>query len=475
MPDYVPCPWCGRPMLAGWTYCSERCALEARRAKEERDRERMGLYAAAVTAQAAREAAEVRRPHRSDPGRNGAAELPEQAAVWVDWLLRLAEAPPLSIDSAPPRAVVGYRHSLVVPDVKLPFVDFRLFNGLGPAADFPPTGRWGSTLPASVYRFAGWLARTGVPFARTQVVEKGSGWFAKDTVRPGGIDWCLAGTADAGGKRFQLFRLQLRFKVGAVFGRERDDADAEALLGWFEQYKADIPVAWAKSEFDKALEQNWVDEDDVSWDLVRRECSARTGRELPESGWKLPTPAEAMKMAASTRPAAPAAKATASSKPPAAAKTTAAAKPAEPEAAPPVEAGGLWARPGRASEIVLNGCSWASKGGWTTIDAKAAAVRNDSPWDTGSLKIIFWLCRGPFVKGTGLDDDAVHMGEAWATKPPLGQGAKLEGVSVSMRRTGNPPTGEYRAVLTVNERNADGSNYVVGWCNFPKPVRWTHR
>jgi rRNA maturation endonuclease Nob1 len=20
-----------------------------------------------------------------------------------------------------------------------------------------------------------------------------------------------------------------------------------------------------------------------------------------------------------------------------------------------------------------------------------------------------------------------------------------------------------------------GSNYIVGWCNFPKPVHWTHR
>lgn len=446
MSDFIPCPWCGRPMHWTFSFCSERCALESRRAHHEREERRRSLCAAAMTAQADQEAAAARRAVRSRSGKADDAELTDQAVVWIDWLVRLSESPPLSIDSAPPRATVGYRFSVVVPDVKLPFADFRQFNGLGSAADFPPTGRWGSSLPASVYRFAGWLARTGVPFARTQVVEKGSGWFAKNKARPGGIDWCLAGTADAGGKSFQLFRLQLRFRVAAVYGRDRDEAEAEALLAWFERYKKVLPAAWAMSEFAKALEQNWVDEDEVSWDLIRREFTARTGKELPESGWKLPPPAEAVKTAPPKRPA-----------------------------EPPVESGGLWARPGRASEIVLNGCSWASKGGWTTIEAKAAAVRNDSPWDTGSLKIIFWLCRGPFVKGTGLGDDAVHMGEAWATKPPLGQGAKLEGVSVSMRRTGNPPTGEYRAVLTVNERNADGSNYVVGWCNFPKPVRWTHR
>ena len=446
MSDFIPCPWCGRPMHWTFSFCSERCALESRRAHHEREERRRSLCAAAMTAQADQEAAAARRAVRSRSGKADDAELTDQAVVWIDWLVRLSESPPLSIDSAPPRATVGYRFSVVVPDVKLPFADFRQFNGLGSAADCPPTGRWGSSLPASVYRFAGWLARTGVPFARTQVVEKGSGWFAKNKARPGGIDWCLAGTADAGGKSFQLFRLQLRFRVAAVYGRDRDEAEAEALLAWFERYKKVLPAAWAMSEFAKALEQNWVDEDEVSWDLIRREFTARTGKELPESGWKLPPPAEAVKTAPPKRPA-----------------------------EPPVESGGLWARPGRASEIVLNGCSWASKGGWTTIEAKAAAVRNDSPWDTGSLKIIFWLCRGPFVKGTGLGDDAVHMGEAWATKPPLGQGAKLEGVSVSMRRTGNPPTGEYRAVLTVNERNADGSNYVVGWCNFPKPVRWTHR
>lgn len=495
MSDFIPCPWCGRPMHWTFSFCSERCALESRRADHEREERRRSLYAAAMTAQADQEAAAARRAVRSRSGKDDDAELTDQAVVWIDWLVRLSESPPLSIDSAPPRATVGYRFSVVVPDVKLPFADFRQFNGLGSAADFPPTGRWGSSLPASVYRFAGWLARTGVPFARTQVVEKGSGWFAKDTARPGGIDWCLAGTADAGGKSFQLFRLQLRFRVAAVYGRDRDEAEAEALLAWFDRYKKVLPAAWAMSEFAKALEQNWVDEDEVSWNLIRREFTARTGKELPESGWKLPPPAEAVKTAPPKRPAETAAKATepiadwcralfSSPSVPgdAPTKTTssaraAAATPASPAppGEPPVESGGLWARPGRASEIALKGCSWASKGGWTTIEAKAAAVRNESPWDTGSLKIIFWLCREPFVKGTGLGDDAVHMGEAWATKPPLAQGAKLEDVSVSMRRTGNPPTGEYRAVLTVNERNDDGSNYIVGWCNFPNPVRWTHR
>lgn len=399
MPDYIPCPWCGRPMRAGWSYCGERCALEAGRAQEERNREWMRARAAEQAAQAAREAAEARRRAMQRAPKKGPVSR-------------------LSVSGVSLR-----------PDPR------------------EEKGGWGFPSPAT---YAGRVFFGRLP----------SGLAAPDPsdCAAGHFHLHVETVANAGNEPTGTLRFSLRILESA-----REEADPS-----FRDPDWSLPLV------DFLAAGTRYDDCTVPWIPLAARVAGRRPvhfavEELNEDG--------AWHVAGGIRiPGTVPLRAGRRSAPgPVSRRTSAPAEPApaEPAGAPPVESGGLWARPGPSSQVALKGCSWASKGGWETIEAQAASVRNGSPWDTGSLKFVFWLCRGPF--GGGELDGAVQMGEAWAAKPPLGRGRSLAGVSVAMRRTGNPPTGEYRAVLTVNERNADGRNYIVGWCNFPKPVRWTHR
>lgn len=473
----MQCYWCGRVFpddgnrfsLHGHEFCGDRC-LEDYKASLEPPPTNCA-YCGQPVGTAGREAPDgamvcslkcyndylPEAQKRAEEQRRAAAEASERAILeWADYIRSVLETPLLAVKcTLPANWAQDACFSMRITEIEEP--------GAGDLGLMEEPLNW-SDPPSPIERFASWLEDKGIDLGRNSP----------------------AGTVLSGGEERTVFLYSLVLPSVCEYQVE----SAKYISAWLERNRRDLCIAYCMDTRSEFVRSGWLDEA-VTWDRIRNAYRQKTGTDLPETGWTPPNPKDAISAAKAAADAAGKATLEArrrqrdphSSSVPQPVQTpvlkqqpaqtpVAAARPPDPPAAP-VESGGLWARPGLSSEIALKGCSWASKGGWATIEAKAAAVENRSPWDTGSLKFVFWLCRGPAGEN-GLDG-AVQMGEAWASKPPLGRGAKLAGVSVSMRRTGNPPTGDYRAVLTVNERNADGRNYIVGWCNFPKLVHWTHR
>ena len=150
---------------------------------------------------------------------------------------------------------------------------------------------------------------------------------------------------------------------------------------------------------------------------------------------------------------------------------------------------GLWAQTGRASSIAIENCSWIIFGQDATI--QASKVRTLTPWYTGTLTMVLWYCNSPF-DGTGTPDGiAMAEGQIGVLKGGW-QGVREQingktyihtryvlerGESAKIRSpvTGNPSTGDYWSVVTVEELNADGNWYIVGYATFPNLTHWNHK
>jgi len=121
--------------------------------------------------------------------------------------------------------------------------------------------------------------------------------------------------------------------------------------------------------------------------------------------------------------------------------------------------------------------SWSSdcKGtrSWVTITFKSKRVNNDSAWHSRKLKLIFWFATEPYNNGikTGYE-----MGELIITDEGLKGGYGWSDFERVLSVTGNPPTGDYHVIVTVNEyHEIDKKWYIVGHTDFDGTRHWNHQ
>ena len=130
------------------------------------------------------------------------------------------------------------------------------------------------------------------------------------------------------------------------------------------------------------------------------------------------------------------------------------------------------ARKGTSSKVSIKGASYSYKNGGTAnaeCTLKAERVQNDSPWDTGDLKLIFWLSKNGKYNGGTLD--GIQMAEL-PFNEGLKQGFGFPNVNKTGKMPGKPKPGTYQPVITVNELHESGKWYIVGWANFTNPITW---
>lgn len=106
------------------------------------------------------------------------------------------------------------------------------------------------------------------------------------------------------------------------------------------------------------------------------------------------------------------------------------------------------------------------------VTIKIGRLQNESPHHSGSIKFCFYFCKNKF---TGENFDGELMAESIYSKEGCeGQNYGWSNISPQMEMNGNPSTGDYFPILTVNELDEDGSWYIVGYCNFDKKQHWNH-
>lgn len=114
--------------------------------------------------------------------------------------------------------------------------------------------------------------------------------------------------------------------------------------------------------------------------------------------------------------------------------------------------------------------NWQSCRGNCTL--KVGRIQNESEHGTGPLKLQFWLSdagkyNGGRISGILMAESEIKGGMGLST------GYGYPDIEVSVPFTGDPATGEYQPVFTVNEKCEDGKWYIVGWANFNNPQKWT--
>jgi len=136
-----------------------------------------------------------------------------------------------------------------------------------------------------------------------------------------------------------------------------------------------------------------------------------------------------------------------------------------------VEKDGYLANRGNSTKLSIGDCGYKSTDGCRHFDF-TISVSNESGSDTGSLKLCLWFC-GKDFEGGKLDG---HL--MCSTDFPdrsLRRGCRYEQLALSgVERTADPPTGDYRAVVTVNELKENGKWNIVGWTNFQNDQHWNH-
>lgn len=132
--------------------------------------------------------------------------------------------------------------------------------------------------------------------------------------------------------------------------------------------------------------------------------------------------------------------------------------------------GNLPAKRGLATNLPITSCRYSFRNGGNAFDLTASFANNTAE-DSGALKLQLWFCgndyNGGRINGTAMCESVLSV-------PSLKSGFFYKDLSLTnLGRIGNPPTGDYRVVLTLSELNEDGNWYIVGWSTFPNSQRWT--
>ena len=131
---------------------------------------------------------------------------------------------------------------------------------------------------------------------------------------------------------------------------------------------------------------------------------------------------------------------------------------------------GLIAKRGLSTRLPITSCRYSCRNGGNNFDI-TASFANTPAEDSGSLMLKLWFCGKEYAGGTL---DGTEMCEVILDEPSLKSGYFYKDIAfMNLGRIGNPPTGDYRVVLTLNELNEDGNWYIVGWSNFPNLQYWT--
>ena len=99
------------------------------------------------------------------------------------------------------------------------------------------------------------------------------------------------------------------------------------------------------------------------------------------------------------------------------------------------------------------------------------SIANDSDHDTGTLSLRLWFCDNEYNGG---EFSGYLMAEEMFYRPLLRHNCYDDYNMDEAERLFNPPTGDYHAVITINELNADGCWYVVNYVNVPDIQHWKH-
>lgn len=127
-----------------------------------------------------------------------------------------------------------------------------------------------------------------------------------------------------------------------------------------------------------------------------------------------------------------------------------------------------YAKQGSSSEIEINGSwSWSLDDGEFSIDIEE--IKNCSHWETGELKLILWYADEPYHGGHLQGEE---MGSVFLSCG-LSKFDSLKNISETFSCTGNPYSGDYYNVITVNEYHEDGKWYIVGYSNGSSKNHWS--
>ncbi len=130
-------------------------------------------------------------------------------------------------------------------------------------------------------------------------------------------------------------------------------------------------------------------------------------------------------------------------------------------------------RKGYITKFSLSNVSYSWNGNNYTdrkVTIKIGRLQNESAHHSGSVKLMFWYCKtaynGDHLDGTLMAEDV------YSSSGSRGNCYGWSDIEFVMDMDGNPPTGDYFPILTVNELDEDGSWYIVGYCNFDKKQHW---
>ena len=132
-------------------------------------------------------------------------------------------------------------------------------------------------------------------------------------------------------------------------------------------------------------------------------------------------------------------------------------------------------RKGFYTKFSLSNVSYSWNGNNYTdrkVTIKIGRLQNESAHHSGAVKLNFWYCITAY---NGNNIDGYIMAESiYDSSGSRGNQYGWSDVKFTMDMDGNPPTGDYFPVLTVNELDEDGSWYIVGYYNFDKKKHWNH-
>ena len=132
-------------------------------------------------------------------------------------------------------------------------------------------------------------------------------------------------------------------------------------------------------------------------------------------------------------------------------------------------------RKGYITKFSLSNVSYSWNGNNYTdrkVTIKIGRLQNESAHHSGSVKLKFWYCKtaynGDHLDGTLMAEDV------YSSSGSRGNCYGWSDIEFVMDMDGNPPTGDYFPVLTINELDEDGKWYIVGYCNFDNKKHWNH-
>lgn len=106
------------------------------------------------------------------------------------------------------------------------------------------------------------------------------------------------------------------------------------------------------------------------------------------------------------------------------------------------------------------------------VTIRIGRLQNEAIHHSGSIKLSFRFCNTKYSGGT--IDGYLMASDIYSKEGCRGEQYGWNDVEFTMDMDGNPPTGDYFPILTVNELDEDGSWYIVGYCNFDNKQHWNH-